>query len=126
MIVGIADPLKQGVPAAVQTLRKAGVTTRMVTGDNLQTARAIARNAGILEADWDKATGEYDNENMRERENKLKYTCMEGPEFMKLTGGLIEVKNDDGGTRKVIKNTQKFRQIAKYLRVMANSSPLDK
>jgi hypothetical protein len=63
---------------------------------------------------------------MRERENKLKYTCMEGPEFMKLTGGLIEVKNDDGGTRKVIKNTQKFRQIAKYLRVMANSSPLDK
>jgi P-type E1-E2 ATPase len=53
MIVGIADPLKKGVPAAVQTLRKAGVTTRMVTGDNLQTARAIARNAGILEADWD-------------------------------------------------------------------------
>ena len=35
MIVGIADPIKKGVKEAVETLRKAGVTTRMVTGDNL-------------------------------------------------------------------------------------------
>jgi len=48
MIVGIADPLKHGIKNAVQTLKKAGVTTRMVTGDNLQTAKAIAKEAGIL------------------------------------------------------------------------------
>ena len=35
MIVGIADPLKKGIKNAVETLRKAGVNTRMVTGDNL-------------------------------------------------------------------------------------------
>lgn len=47
-IFGIKDPLKNGITAAVETLRKAGVTTRMVTGDNLQTAMAIAKEAGII------------------------------------------------------------------------------
>lgn len=41
-IVGIQDPVRPGVPDAVQKAQKAGVTVRMVTGDNMQTARAIA------------------------------------------------------------------------------------
>lgn len=47
-IVGIQDPLRQGVEQSVENFRKAGVFVRMITGDNLLTARAIARNAGIL------------------------------------------------------------------------------
>ncbi|RYN45204.1 Calcium-transporting ATPase 2, partial [Alternaria alternata] len=38
----IQDPVRPGVPEAVRKAQKAGVTVRMVTGDNMQTARAIA------------------------------------------------------------------------------------
>ncbi|CAG5179482.1 uncharacterized protein ALTATR162_LOCUS9307 [Alternaria atra] len=41
-LVGIQDPVRPGVPEAVRKAQKAGVTVRMVTGDNMQTARAIA------------------------------------------------------------------------------------
>ena len=41
-IVGIQDPVRPGVPEAVRKAQRAGVTVRMVTGDNMQTARAIA------------------------------------------------------------------------------------
>jgi Ca2+-transporting ATPase len=41
-LVGIRDPVRPGVPEAVRKAQKAGVTVRMVTGDNMQTARAIA------------------------------------------------------------------------------------
>ena len=47
-IVGIIDPLRSDVIEAVRTAQKAGVMVRMVTGDNIATASAIARQCGIL------------------------------------------------------------------------------
>ena len=46
-ILGIADPLRAEVPDAVAHCQKAGIVVKMVTGDALPTARAIARDAGI-------------------------------------------------------------------------------
>jgi Ca2+-transporting ATPase len=46
-IVGIQDPLREGVAEAVAACQKAGVVVRMVTGDNMVTARAIATECGI-------------------------------------------------------------------------------
>ncbi|KAJ4293887.1 plasma membrane calcium [Collariella sp. IMI 366227] len=48
-MVGIKDPLRDGVPEAVRLCQKAGVVVRMVTGDNRMTAEAIARDCGILQ-----------------------------------------------------------------------------
>jgi P-type E1-E2 ATPase len=48
--------VRDEVPEAVATCRRAGVTVRMVTGDNLTTARAIALNCGIINAE---TSGEY-------------------------------------------------------------------
>ena len=48
-IVGIKDPLREEIPVAVELCHNAGITVRMVTGDNIQTAIAIAKEAGILE-----------------------------------------------------------------------------
>lgn len=42
-IVGIIDPLRGDVNDAVRTAQKAGVMVRMITGDNINTAKAIAR-----------------------------------------------------------------------------------
>ena len=49
-IVGIQDPLRDGVADAVLVCQNAGVKVRMVTGDNLLTAKAIAEECGIYTA----------------------------------------------------------------------------
>lgn len=46
-IVGIQDPLRVGVADAVLACQKAGVEVRMVTGDNLLTAKSIAQECNI-------------------------------------------------------------------------------
>ncbi|KAE7999720.1 hypothetical protein FH972_004125 [Carpinus fangiana] len=47
-VVGIKDPVRPGVKESVAVCRSAGITVRMVTGDNINTAKAIARECGIL------------------------------------------------------------------------------
>jgi Cu+-exporting ATPase len=46
-IIALADTLKPGAKEALQALRKMGIETAMITGDNRRTAEAIAREAGI-------------------------------------------------------------------------------
>ncbi|XP_059649152.1 calcium-transporting ATPase 4, plasma membrane-type-like [Cornus florida] len=50
-VVGIKDPVRPGVREAVQTCLDAGIIVRMVTGDNINTAKAIAKECGILTDD---------------------------------------------------------------------------
>ncbi|KAL2529543.1 Calcium-transporting ATPase 1 [Forsythia ovata] len=50
-IVGIKDPVRPGVKESVAICKSAGITVRMVTGDNINTAKAIARECGILTDD---------------------------------------------------------------------------
>ncbi|XP_024182554.1 calcium-transporting ATPase 4, plasma membrane-type [Rosa chinensis] len=50
-VVGIKDPVRPGVREAVKTCLDAGITVRMVTGDNINTAKAIAKECGILTED---------------------------------------------------------------------------
>ncbi|ORY37446.1 calcium-translocating P-type ATPase [Rhizoclosmatium globosum] len=50
-LMGIKDPLRKEVPGAVATCQKAGLTIRMVTGDNILTACKIARECGIMYGD---------------------------------------------------------------------------
>ncbi|XP_039155414.1 calcium-transporting ATPase 12, plasma membrane-type-like [Eucalyptus grandis] len=52
-IVGIKDPCRPGVRNAVASCRSAGVNIKMITGDNMHTARAIALECGILNPDKD-------------------------------------------------------------------------
>ncbi|RKO86851.1 HAD-like domain-containing protein, partial [Blyttiomyces helicus] len=63
-VFGIQDPIRPEVPNAVRSCASAGIVVRMVTGDNVGTARTIARDCGIL------------------NEGGL---IMEGPEFRKLS-----------------------------------------
>jgi len=50
-LLGIKDPVRAEVPRAVRQCQRAGIVVRMVTGDNLATARTIARECGILTED---------------------------------------------------------------------------
>lgn len=50
-VVGIKDPIRPETKDAVKQLKEAGVTVRMVTGDNALTATFIAKESGILDND---------------------------------------------------------------------------
>lgn len=63
-VVGIKDPVRPEVPLAIKKCQQAGITVRMVTGDNISTATTIAKECGLL------------------TESGL---AMEGPAFRKLT-----------------------------------------
>lgn len=45
---GIIDELREGVSTSIKNLKLSGVNTRMISGDNVETAVACAKKAGIL------------------------------------------------------------------------------
>ena len=48
--VGIRDPLRDDVKEAVQQCRSAGIEVKLITGDTIETARAIGREIGLLDS----------------------------------------------------------------------------
>ena len=108
-MVGIKDPIREQVPHAVQLCYRAGVRVRMITGDNPETAVAIAKEAGILPADYKK-------------KNDEDYTVMTGQQFRTFVEGLD--KDDEGN--EIVKNIDNFRLVRDQLKVLARSSPTDK
>uniref|UniRef100_A0A4W6FHM2 Calcium-transporting ATPase n=1 Tax=Lates calcarifer TaxID=8187 RepID=A0A4W6FHM2_LATCA len=95
-VVGIEDPVRPEVPDAIRKCQRAGITVRMVTGDNINTARAIAVKCGILQPDDD-------------------FLCMEGKEFNR------RIRNELGEIEQ-----ERIDKIWPMLRVLARSSPTDK
>jgi Cu+-exporting ATPase len=50
-ILAIADPVKASTPAALAALKREGIKVVMLTGDNLTTAQAVARQLGIIDVE---------------------------------------------------------------------------
>jgi Ca2+-transporting ATPase len=50
-VAAIRDPLRPDVKAAVEECRRAGIEVKMITGDNVETARAIAGDVGLTDRD---------------------------------------------------------------------------
>ena len=129
-IFGLKDPLRKGIRDAVETCHKAGINVRMVTGDNIDTARAISLEAGIIsQADLDPDAEDAG------------YVCMTGKEFRDSVSGTVqmeetekEVDGEDGEKEKKkvkqvvcrIGNMNTFRKVDAKLKVMARSQPDDK
>ena len=68
--VGIQDPVRQGVPEAIKNCSRASVSVKMVTGDNIQTATAIAKACGLLDQGGKVMEGlEFRRMNEIERDN---------------------------------------------------------
>ncbi|XP_041717845.2 plasma membrane calcium-transporting ATPase 1-like isoform X3 [Coregonus clupeaformis] len=95
-VVGIEDPVRPEVPDAIKKCQRAGITVRMVTGDNINTARAIAIKCGILQPGDE-------------------FLCMEGKEFNR------RIRNEKGEIEQ-----ERIDKIWPKLRVLARSSPTDK
>jgi P-type Ca2+ transporter type 2B len=110
-MVGIKDPLRDGIAEAVRQCNEGGVRVRMVTGDNKITAIAIAKEAGILPEDWEPSEGDC--------------TVMEGKEFREFVGGLVK-ESDEEDADETVGNMENFKQVRDQLCVLARSSPDDK
>uniref|UniRef100_A0AAY4E050 Calcium-transporting ATPase n=1 Tax=Denticeps clupeoides TaxID=299321 RepID=A0AAY4E050_9TELE len=95
-VVGIEDPVRPEVPEAISKCQRAGITVRMVTGDNINTARAIATKCGILHPNED-------------------FLCLEGKQFNQ------QIRNDKGEVEQ-----ERLDKVWPKLRVLARSSPTDK
>jgi Ca2+ transporting ATPase len=116
-IAGIKDIIRKEVPDAIKMCNSAGIRVRMVTGDNLTTAIAIAKECGILV----------------EGEELDKYTAMEGPEFAKFVGGLVDKKTKEPieimgkkSEAEEIGDIENMKIIRSKLKVLARSRPNDK
>ncbi|PCE40712.1 cation-translocating P-type ATPase [Rhizorhabdus dicambivorans] len=48
-LIGLSDPLRAAVPAAIAACRQASIRVMMITGDHVATARSIARAAGLAD-----------------------------------------------------------------------------
>ncbi|XP_056395716.1 plasma membrane calcium-transporting ATPase 3 isoform X1 [Hyla sarda] len=95
-VVGIEDPVRPEVPEAIRKCQRAGITVRMVTGDNINTARAIAAKCGIIQPGED-------------------FLCLEGKEFNR------RIRNEKGEIEQ-----ERLDKLWPKLRVLARSSPTDK
>ena len=71
-LIGMIDPPREGVKEAVATCRRAGIKTVMITGDHIETAKAIAKELGILKGNNLAITGaELDKINQKELEKNI-------------------------------------------------------
>ncbi len=71
-LLGMIDPPREGVKEAVLTCRRAGIKTVMITGDHIITAKAIAKELGILKLGDIAITGEeLDKISQEELENNI-------------------------------------------------------
>lgn len=71
-LIGMIDPPREGVKEAVYTCRKAGIKTVMITGDHILTAKAIAKELGILKNNDMALTGkELDQMSQSELERNI-------------------------------------------------------
>uniref|UniRef100_A0A0K0ED38 Calcium-transporting ATPase n=1 Tax=Strongyloides stercoralis TaxID=6248 RepID=A0A0K0ED38_STRER len=95
-IVGIQDPVRPEVPDAIVKCQNSGITVRMVTGDNIATARAIATQCGILKPGDD-------------------FLALEGKEFNK------RIRDSNGEVSQA-----KLDEVWPRLRVLARAQPSDK
>ena len=113
-IAGIKDVIRPEVPEAVAKCALAGITVKMVTGDNKITARAIAKECNIIDKN--------------EPDDDSNGRVMEGPEFYRLIGGVQKNESQKKGDPPVetIANKENFDKIYRRLAVLARSRPEDK
>lgn len=57
-LVGMEDPIRQGVVESIETAQKAGIHIKMITGDYRRTAEKIGRNIGLIQQESDIIDGE--------------------------------------------------------------------
>ena len=75
-LVGLADPIRPSVPAAVEECRRAGIRVVMITGDHPVTASAIARQIGLERPDEVVTGADLDSMSEEQLHERIRGTCV--------------------------------------------------
>ena len=82
--VGIVDPLREGVKESIETAYNAGVTVKMLTGDNINTAIAIGKEIGLLDGNKKAVEATYidilSDEELRKEINEISIVARSKPD----------------------------------------------
>jgi len=98
-LFGLQDPLRSTIKSSIAQCHNAGIQVIMCTGDNIDTATAISRNAGIVN-DEEIANNEY--------------SCMTGKQFREKVGGLKKITVMKKGVETevdVVGDMQAFKEV---------------
>ena len=136
-MVGIRDDNRPDVPEAIKKCHHAGITVRMVTGDNINTAIAISKDVGIIEpsqAAECKRIAQYYREQVEKNEDAKRGLqngdnpiALEGEIFRVICGGITKKQEEKGGELEIfLNNREAFKHTVKNLKVIARASPEDK
>ena len=136
-MVGIRDNNREDVPEAIRKCHHAGITVRMVTGDNINTAIAISKDVGIIEphqageckniaAYYRKFVQEKPDEAQRGIQTGENPIALEGEIFRVICGGITKNPGKDGGMEITLNNKEAFKHTVQRLKVIARASPEDK
>ena len=136
-MVGIRDNNREDVPEAIRKCHHAGITVRMVTGDNINTAIAISKDVGIIEANQSaecKNIALYYRKLVQEKEEECKKgvtqgecpIALEGEIFRVICGGITKKQGKDGNMEITLNNKEAFKHTTQRLKVIARASPEDK
>ena len=137
-MVGIRDDNRPDVPEAIKKCHHAGITVRMVTGDNINTAIAISKDVGIIEpseAQECKRIAKVYRELVEKDKNEAARgiikgdnpIALEGEIFRVICGGITKEQAEKGGDLTItLNNRDAFIHTVKKLKVIARASPEDK
>ena len=137
-MVGIRDNNRDDVPEAIKKCHHAGITVRMVTGDNINTAIAISKDVGIIEpnlAPECKRIAKHYRDLVEKDENEAKRgikdgdnpIALEGEIFRVICGGITKNQKEKGGELEIfLNNREAFKHTVKNLKIIARASPEDK
>ena len=136
-MVGIRDGYRKDVPEAIRKCHHAGITVRMVTGDNINTAIAISKDVGIIqqsEVSECKRLAQYYREQVQKNGEEAKRglqngenpMALEGEIFRVICGGITKKQGDNGELEIFLNNREAFKHTVKELRIIARASPEDK
>ncbi|XP_037048231.1 plasma membrane calcium-transporting ATPase 3-like [Bradysia coprophila] len=95
-VLGIDDPIRPEAADTIKSLKSMGITVRMISGDDIETANAVAIKCGISETDGDNG-------------------ALDATEFNRC------IRDKDGVIQQDLFNT-----LCPNLRVIARASPVDK
>jgi calcium-translocating P-type ATPase len=152
LIIGIRDPIREDVPESIKKCKKAGITIRMITGDNINTALSISKDCGIItESEKEEALrikkeiskllslknqkikNNNNNRNHLSEFNTIKSNdfespiALEGNEFRILSGNIKKEMNPKTKKMKIsLNNIELFKKTIERLKIICRATPEDK
>lgn len=112
-LMGLEDPLRDRVQKVIKYAKKGSIQVRLISGDHIDTVKAAAMDAGIL----DSALAQN-----LSLEDEHKY-AMEGQAFSDIVGEIEEEEDEDGNVTRRLSNQEKFTELAETLKVIGRANP---